>query len=319
MPENLGKAQEKKGDWLKIELFAPTEQIDALGDFLTELGAQGAFQESPAPQQANGRPESSAREALAAFLPFDDRLEERLLALRTYLDSVAELFPELEKPDFRTETIRDPGWGEAWKQYFRPLRASRKIIVKPTWEPFVPAGGEIVIEIDPGMAFGTGQHPSTRMCLEAIEEILLREKTCETWNVLDVGTGTGILGIAAAKLGARRVLCIDVDPKAAEIARENFLLNRVEDRVEIADSAIAALAGTFRLIAANLTANLLIELRPQLARLTAPGGYLILSGIVELNKPDIEKHFPGDSFSLDRISAEKEWLCYVLRKEGGRP
>ena len=319
MPEQLGRAEEKKGDWLKIELFAPEETIDALSNFLTEIGAQGAFQESPDPQPANGFPELSAGETLKAFFPFDVRLEQRLSALQTYLDSVAEIFPELEKPDFRTEIIRDPDWGAAGKKYFQPLRAGRNIVIKPTWEPFAPTGGDIVIEIDPGMAFGTGQHPSTRMCLEAIEEILLRDRTFEKWNVLDVGTGTGILGIAAAKLDAQRVLCTDIDGKVVEIARENVLLNRVEDRVEVVNRDIAALAGPFHLIAANLTANLLVKLRPQLVRLTGPGGYLVLSGIAEQNKPDIETCFPGDSFSLCRLITEKEWVCYVLKKEVARP
>src|SRR5512133_1122287 len=111
MPETLGKAGEKKGDWLKIELFAPVEMIDALNNFLTEIGSQGAFQESLEPQSPNGFPEPSSRETLKAFLPFDVRLEQRLAALRTYLDSLSEIFPELEKPTFQTETIHDPPWG----------------------------------------------------------------------------------------------------------------------------------------------------------------------------------------------------------------
>ncbi len=152
----------------------------------------------------------------------------------------------MEKPTFRTEVIHDPDWGEAWKKYFKPLRVSRNIVIKPTWERFAPTGRDIVIEIDPGMAFGTGQHASTRMCLDAIEEILLRDRTFEKWHVLDVGTGTGILGIACAKLDAERVLCVDIDQKATEIARENVLINQVEDRVEIANRDVATVSESFR-------------------------------------------------------------------------
>jgi ribosomal protein L11 methyltransferase len=227
MPEHHEKTGEKKSDWLKIEFSAPGDLIDALTNFVTEIGAKGAFQESLEPQSPNDFPEALAGETLKAFLPFDVRLEQRLASLQTYIDSLAEIFPKLEKPTFRTEVIRDPNWGEAWKKYFKPLRVSRNIVIKPTWERFAPTGRDIVIEIDPGMAFGTGQHASTRMCLEAIEEIFLKDRTFEKWRVLDVGTGTGILGIACAKLDAKRVLCVDIDQKATEIARENVLINQV--------------------------------------------------------------------------------------------
>src|SRR4030043_285341 len=141
MPEQLGRAEEKKGDWLKIELFAPEETIDALSNFLTEIGAQGAFQESPDPQPANGFPELSAGETLKAFFPFDVRLEQRLSALQTYLDSVAEIFPELEKPDFRTEIIRDTDWGEAWKKNSNPRRPARTTVTNRPGAPSPPPAG----------------------------------------------------------------------------------------------------------------------------------------------------------------------------------
>lgn len=328
MSELHGKAGEKKGDWLKIELSAPAEMIDALTNFVTEIGAQGAFQESLEPQSSNdfsetvsenAFPETASREILKVFFPFDSHMDARLAALQTYIDSLAEIFPELEKPCFQKEIIRDPDWGEAWKKFFKPIRVSREIVIKPTWERFSPSGRDIVIEIDPGMAFGTGQHASTRMCLEAIEDILLKDRSVERRHVLDVGTGTGILGIACAKLDAEKVLCVDIDKKAVEIARENVKINQVDDRVEIRDCDVATLTESFHLIVANLTAKMLIKLRPHLIRRLLPGGYLVISGIIEQNRPDIESHFPGDSFTIHRLITEKEWLCYVLRKEGGRP
>jgi ribosomal protein L11 methyltransferase len=319
MPGQHGKAGKETGDWLEIELFAPMEMIDALNNFMTEIGARGAYQETPGPQTLNGPPETSSRESLKTFLPFDVRLEQRLAALQTYIDSLAEIFPELEKPGFRTEAIRDPDWGVAWKKFFKPLRVCRNIVIKPTWERFSPTGRDIVIEIDPGMAFGTGQHPSTRMCLEAIEEILLKDRSIAQWRALDVGTGTGILAIACAKLGAGRVLCVDNDEQATEIARKNVIINQVEDRVTVADRDVAGLTESFSLIVANLTAKILIELQPDLLRLLHPGGHLVISGIIEQNKPDIETHFLSNFFSLHRLITEKEWVCYVLKKEGDHP
>lgn len=319
MPKMPGKAEGKKGDWLKIEISAPAEMIDALTNFATEIGAQGAFQETLAPQSPNDFPETTSREILKVFLPFDVRLEGRLAALQIYIDSLAEIFPELEKPGFQTESIHDPDWSEAWKKYFKPIRVSRNIVIKPTWERFSPTGRDIVIEIDPGMAFGTGQHASTRMCLEATEEILLKDRSIDQWHVLDVGTGTGILGIACAKLDAEKVLCVDIDKKAIEIAQENARINQVDDRVEIRNCDVTTLTEPFHLIVANMTAKILIKLRAHLIRLLHPGGYLIISGITEQNKTDIEAHFPDGSLPIIRLIAEKEWLCYVLKKEGARP
>ena len=316
MPVEPDKRKERKDDWLKIELFAPEELNDALTNFLTEIGAQGTFQESPEPQKTGVFPVSPPLETLKAFLPSDVNLEQRLSALQNYLDSLAELFPELEKPCFRTEVIHDPDWSETWKKYFKPLRVSRNIVIKPTWERFTPNGKDIVIEIDPGMAFGTGQHASTRMCLEAIEAILLEDRTFSKLHVLDVGTGTGILGIACAKLGAGQVLCVDNDGQATKIAQENVIINRVEDRVTVADRDIASLTESFSLIVANLTAKILIELYPHLIRLVSPGGHLVISGIIQQNKPDIEARFLGQRFSLRRFITEQEWICYDLKKEG---
>lgn len=316
MPLEPDKEKEERDEWLKTELFAPEELTDALTNFLTEIGAQGAFQESPEPPEAGVCPVPPPWETLKAFLPCDIHLEQRLTMLQTYIDSLAELFPMLKKPGFRTEVIRDPDWGETWKKYFKPFRVSRNLVIKPTWERFTPNGTDIVIEIDPGMAFGTGQHASTRMCLDAIETILLEGQTFAKSYVLDVGTGTGILGIACAKLGAARVLCVDNDEQATKIARENVFINRVEDRVTVDGRNIATLREFFPLVVANLTAKILSELCPHLIRLVSPGGYLVISGIIEQNKPDIEARFLGRIFSLQRLITEREWVCYILKKEG---
>jgi ribosomal protein L11 methyltransferase len=310
--------EENNQFWLKIEISTPTELSDALANFLTEIGTLGVYQESPEPQSPHDPPESARRETLKAFLPCDGDQERRLSGLRTYIDGVADIFPELEKPAFRTEVVRDPGWGDAWKEYFKPLRVSPGLVIKPTWESYSPKTGEIVIEIDPGMAFGTGQHASTRLCLEAIDTLFTGDLVSEISRVLDVGTGTGILGIACAKLGAKAVLCVDSDPLAIKIAQKNALVNRVEDRVTAVHREIATLAETFPLVVANLTAKILGELYPHLARLVAPRGRLVIAGIIDQDRPDIEACFLGASFLVDRLITEKEWVCYILKKADSR-
>jgi ribosomal protein L11 methyltransferase len=302
--------------WLKIEISAPAELMDALGNFLTETGAQGVFQESLTPQNtAADFPEPVIEEILKAYFPQDIRSEKRIVAVQKYIDSLYEIFPGFEKPSFTTEIICDPDWGEQWKKYFKPIRVSNNIIVKPTWERYTPSSRDIVIEIDPGMAFGTGQHASTRMCMEAIEDVMMKDRSIKEWKVLDVGCGTGILGITAAKIGAQDVICVDIDKKAVEIAGENAAINNVESSLRISNKNVATINEPRNLIIANLTAKLLLNLRPHLIELLLPEGYMIISGIIELDAKNIEEQFSTDPLTTYKVITEKEWVCYVLRKK----
>ncbi len=309
MPE-----KSKRDEWIKITVSSPPGLVDPISNFITEIGAQGVFQEASEPDIPNGFAKSTGREELMAYLPSDTATETRIASLKAYIDSLSEVFPKLAKPDLAIETIADPNWEEQWKKYFKPLRISKNIIVKPTWERYTPTGRDIIVEIDPGMAFGTGQHPSTRMCMEAIEGILLKDRSFQKWRVLDVGTGTGILGISCAKLGAQKVVCLDIDPKAVEIAYKNIAINGVEDRINIFNKDVSMYDDIFNLIVANLTAKTLITLRDHLVSMIETGGYLVLSGIIDQDRKVVEEYFLTDDISLHSIITEKEWVCYLLKK-----
>lgn len=307
------------GKWLKIEISAPAVLVDALGNFLTESGAQGVFQESLAPANTlEDFPEPALDDKLQVYFPYDNRSEKRVAALQKYIESLSEIFPAVAKPTFTSEIICDPDWGEQWKKYFKPIRVSNNIIIKPTWERYTPSSRDIVIEIDPGMAFGTGQHASTRTCIEAIEDILMNDRSVKEWKVLDVGCGTGILGITAAKLGAQDVVCLDIDKKATEIAGENAAINNVENTVRVLHKSVAAFDKPRNLIIANLTANLLSTFREHLTELLLPEGYMIISGIIEQSAKAVKKDFSVSTLKLHRTLKEKEWFCYVLRKKSSR-
>jgi ribosomal protein L11 methyltransferase len=306
------KEQEK---WLKIEISAPAELMDALGNFLTETGAQGVFQETLEPQSPEDFPESTNIEIIKAYFPQDVRSEKRIAAVQKYLASLSEIFSDLAAPSLKTEIISDPDWGEQWKKYFKPIRVSNNIIVKPTWERYAPSSRDIVIEIDPGMAFGTGQHASTRMCIEALEDIIMKDRTVKDWKVLDVGCGTGILGITAAKLGAQDVICLDIDKKATEIARENAAINHVDDRLRIINKDAILINEPRNLIIANLTSKLLLKLRQHFTQLLLPDGYMIISGIIEQDAKDIEDNFSVAQLIQSKMITEKEWVCYILKKK----
>ena len=306
--------KEASPSWLKLEFSVPPELLDAVTNYVTELGAEGVMQEEGEEILTGEFAAPRPYETFSAFLPCDLRLEKRLASLRSYLESLAALFPELPPVSFRQEEVAAADWGEQWKIYFKPLRASRSIVVKPTWERYTPRGGDIVVEIDPGMAFGTGQHASTRMCLQAIEDILLKDRHRQQWRVLDVGTGTGILGISCAKLGAQHVVCVDVDKQAVEIARENVRINAVEDIVTVYNRDVATVQEQFDLIVANLTAKLLLKLRSHLLSILVEDGYLVIGGILDQQREDIEEHFVGELFTITTVLTEQEWLAFVLRR-----
>jgi ribosomal protein L11 methyltransferase len=164
----MNMTQKEPEKWLKIEITAAVNLIDALSNFLEETGAQGVFSESLLPPGASDFPEQGDVEVIQAFFPADVRSEKRIYTVRKYLKSLEEIFPDVDAPSLTTEIISDPDWGEQWKKYFKPIRVCKNIVVKPTWERYTPASRDIVVEIDPGMAFGTGQHASTRMCMEAM-------------------------------------------------------------------------------------------------------------------------------------------------------
>lgn len=311
---------ETREQWIEVRVTAPAELSDAISSFITDQGSHGIIQEETVVDSFDDLEEGETKGEIKAYFPFEEGVSKKLDSLERYLKSLSELFPGLDAPVMIAETIADPGWEEQWKKYFKPLRISRDIVIKPTWERYAPVGRDIVIDIDPGMAFGTGQHPSTRMCINAMEGLLPKDRSFEKWSVLDVGTGTGILAISAAKLGAHQVVAVDLDLKAVEIAEKNADINRVRDRIEILNQDVATFHGRFNLIVANLTAPTLLPIRSHLFGMLEPGGYLILSGIIEKDAPLVEETFlMQEGLSSHQTLKEKEWVCFVFKKRSETP
>jgi len=299
--------------WVEVSVTVQEELADAVANFLTEAGSDGVSEELLEMDLADEETPEPLH-IIKAYFPEDSRLLRRLHNLDAYLDSLTHLFPHVPRPQYKKETVIDIEWAEGWKKYFKPLQVAKNIVIKPTWERYTATGRDIVIEMDPGMAFGTGQHASTRMCLQALEDLLLYERAVPGEAVLDVGTGTGILGIAAAKLGAKRVFCVDIDRQAIAIAQENIRINEVMDRVTAEYRDVRTLTGQYDLIVANLTEQVLIRLRPHLIDLLTIGGFLIISGIIDQYCQNIEEHYISPPLDLYRRFTEKEWLSYVFKK-----
>jgi ribosomal protein L11 methyltransferase len=210
--------------------------------------------------------------------------------------------------------VPDQDWMQKWKEGFEAVNVGQRFIVSPSWKLPGDSQGRIIIQIDPGMAFGTGTHETTRLCLEAIE------RYWKGGSLLDVGTGTGILAIAAAKLEPHsRVFAIDVDPQAVEVARENVAINAVSDSIESSEAQPRDLAGhSFDVVVANLTAEVIVDLTRDLANCLTGNGLLILSGILTEFEGDVERALAAGAFSvIDRREAG-EWCALVARRDSSR-
>ena len=297
-------------DWLEFTLLVPAADVEAAAEVLRRYCPGGVSIEEPI-LSADGE-EGYALDpgrlvTVRAYLPRQGDVTRRRRALRREL-AVLGLASAL-----RTRWRREEEWAEAWKRFFDVERVGRRLVVCPTWIDYAPRAEEVVIRLDPGMAFGTGQHPTTRLCLEALESRLRPGQV-----VLDLGTGSGILAIAAALLGAARVIALDNDPVAVGAARQNLAVNGVEGRVRVLEGSLGAAgplpdAGEprFDMVLANISTAGITEMAPALARVLAPGGTLIASGIgdgsVEVCRGALEK---AGLRVLDQ--ADREGWCALI-------
>ena len=260
--------------WLKITFLCPTVLLEAAGDLLAALSGTGVEESPPT---ADGAAVSGFFELHGAG---GDHPPERAEAVVSLVEArMAELFALYRQEPVRaTHTLlADEDWATSWQQYFKPFAIVPGLVIKPSWEPYTPAPGERVIEMDPGMAFGTGQHASTRLALELIAARLERSPCA---RALDVGTGTGILAMAAALFGCARVVAVDNDPDAVTVARQNVAHNRLAERIDLGSTPVAEIGGLFQLVAANIVHDVLVDMAPELTRLSAPGASLVLAGIL---------------------------------------
>lgn len=207
------------------------------------------------------------------------------------------------------EDVREEDWAENWKQYYKPFRVGDHLVVKPVWEPYDVLPNDLIIEIDPGMAFGNGTHETTFMCLRLLEGLVKRGDT-----VLDVGTGSGILAIAAAKLGAAYVLGIDVDPVAVRVAGENIARNQAQATVDArVGDLLKGIDMQADLVVANIIADVVILLSGAVRTHIRPGGAFICSGIIKDREADVVSALQAASFSIETIDRAGEWVAIVAR------
>jgi ribosomal protein L11 methyltransferase len=290
--------------WVEVRVEVPSSLVEGVSNFLIELGSPGVVQED-----VHG-PSRRKRQAIAAYFPHLRAFPSQKRKIQNYLSSLGEPRSNIS---FQHRVIREKKWAETWKSNFKPVRVTSRIVIKPPWERYQAGKGEIMIEIDPGMAFGTGTHPTTQMCLQALEELIPAFPSPP--SVLDVGTGSGILAITAQKLGVKSVLALDLDPVAIESARKNATANQVNGGIEFRVGSLGGMRRVFDIVVANLLPQELLKVTSPLAKRISSRGLLIISGILRKQRGEIAEALHEEGLKVLLSMERKGWVCMVLKAQ----
>ena len=310
--------------WCEAIVHTNTAGSDAVSELMIRLGATGTEivdrADVPDPAKPGVYWELFDPAMLAAmpqdvlvkgWFAQDEHTHDVLAGLRTALAALRADGADFGALSLETADVADEDWAENWKQYYKPFRIGERLVVKPSWEPYAPAAGDVVVELDPGMAFGTGTHETTFMCME-----MLQKHRRGGERVMDVGTGSGILAIAAAKLNASRVLAVDIDPDAVRVAKENIEKNGVADTVRaVAGDLVKGETMPCDLAVANIVADAICMLAGPLTRHLKSGGLLICSGIIREREADVLAAAKAAGYTVADRLTKGEWVALALQNE----
>ncbi|MBZ0298789.1 MAG: 50S ribosomal protein L11 methyltransferase [Anaerolineae bacterium] len=299
--------------WVEVTLSVDGEAAEAVAELLQRYSYQGvAIEQENVPQEAwdDGHAEPPQRLTIRAYFPADRRVEETKLLLDTALGHMSMMYP-MPVPSYRT--IDEADWAEAWKVNYRPIRLGRKLLIRPEWVEMETAPDDIVISLDPGMAFGTGTHPTTQLCLEALEDLVKPGA-----QVLDLGCGSGILTIAAAKLGAAHILAVDTDPIAVTATQQNVARSGVADHITVQQGSLENVVNSgqrFDLVAANILARVIILMCDEdLGQVIQPGGVGIFSGIIAEQAADVEAALRHTGLKPFARRPQGDWVAILAKR-----
>lgn len=310
-------------NWMEISVLTTHEASESVANVFHEMRVGGVVIEDPV--LINNLRKSTSWElcdipeqedvetvTIKAYLPADENFFEKMKQLEIALHEIEGTFCNCKRGNTCFREICEEDWANAWKQYFHPIRVGKNIIIKPTWEDYQALNTDLVIELDPGMAFGTGTHHTTCLCIKALEEVLKAEDT-----VFDVGTGSGILAVVAAKLGAKQVVAVDIDSTAVRVAKENIILNKVESQVQVFEGdLLTKVEGQADVIVANIIADIIILVLPDILLKLKPQGKFLASGIIIERLEDVTSRATTLGFNIDKIIEQAGWAVIEMsRKE----
>ncbi len=288
----------------EIAVLADGEAAEAVSEVMHRYAPAGVAVETTLIRGASDREYGTPETRIKAYLPVEEG-DERLQSL---LDALWRLRFILPMPEPEVREMTEDDWATAWQRDYHTLRLGQRLVIVPDWEEYTPQPDDLVIRLEPGMAFGTGLHPTTRLCAQALEALVR-----PGMRVLDVGTGSAILAIAAIRLGAAQALGTEIDPVAVVAARENVERNGVGDRVRLVEAASPAGHGTWDVVVANILPHILLDMADALAASVLPDGVLVLSGILDTRVAEVEAGFAARGLTLTETLSEQDWTALVLR------
>lgn len=308
--------------WIEVNVAVTHEAVEAVADMLTSIGSKGVAIEDP--QLINDLRNSGTWElcdipeqentevvTVSAYYADDEQLEKRLAEIDEQLALIEERIGKYRFGNTRFRKVSEQDWANEWKQYFHVTHVGKSLVIKPSWEAYAPKEGEHVIEIDPGMAFGTGTHHTTNMMMERLEKVITPDST-----VFDVGTGSGILAIAAAMLGAKSVKAVDIDAVAVRVAKENVADNGLSDQIEVREGDLLhGTEGKADVIIANIIADIVIMLLQDIPQKLNDNGVLLASGIIEERMPDVEAAAQAQGLYVDAVDHRGGWVVMQMKKK----
>lgn len=286
--------------WVRISIETSIESEDAISELLMEMGSGGA--------QIEGDILHPDNVTLSTYFPPDDMIGERVSKINKMLKNLRELDINVGPGRVTVKQIDESVWTEPWKEFFKPISIGKRIIVYPSWEDVSEsASRDILIQIDPQMAFGTGRHSTTILCMELLEDTLKGGE-----KIADVGTGSGILAIAAIKLGADHITAIDIDEKAIPIAKDNALLNGIDHGIDVTCSdSLAKIGGTYDVIVSNIANNVIISMIPDFKDCLYDNGILVLSGFLRSEASEMKKALESNGLTILDTRCHEEWAAIM--------
>ena len=305
--------------WIEVNIAVTHEAVDAVADIMTSAGAQGVAIEDP--QLINDLRNSGTWElcdipeqenteivTVSAYYVDNERLENIIKKIEAEVALVEERIGQCRFGNTRFRKVTEQDWANEWKQYFHVTHVGKSLVIKPSWEEYVAQPGEHIIKIDPGMAFGTGTHHTTNMCMSRLEAVLPADAT-----VYDVGTGSGILAIAAALLGAKEVVAVDIDPNAVKVAKENIAENGLQNVVDVREGdLLAGTTGKADLIVANIIADIIIMFVKDVPLRLKPNGIFLASGIITERMQDVAAAAEAAGMKVDHVDERGGWVVMQM-------
>jgi len=320
--------------WHEFTIQTTEESVEMISNFLHEAGAGGVSIEESGTlnkvrdtkygelydEPLNDIPEGQA--VIKGYFSEDTEMETIVPILKQRVDELSQYDINTGEVHYELKLVDEDEWANAWKQYFKPLRVSKSLTIKPTWEEYTPESeDEKLIHLDPGMAFGTGAHPTTSLCLRTLENVIQGGE-----EMIDVGTGSGILAIGAILLGAKHVLALDLDPVAVHSARENVSFNGMEGSITVKESDLLSVfkhqqegvnlgvTVPVELVVANILAEVILLLIDDVYQVLEPGGIFITSGIYKNKEHVVQEALMASNFEIIDVNREEEWIAFVARK-----